>query len=152
MLSEEIGEEAYFPGRLALPGYQIFAASPIFAHPVCSVHVDLPYNDVEWPSDEIDTRNPISFTVPIALPRSGAGLTVFDMSIEEFGPLSTTERTARLERRDRVHHAYEPGRIVIHSGHLVHQIAPFRTQDPSEIRLTLQGHAVRGQNGWQVFW
>ena len=49
----------------------------------------------------------------------------------------------------------EGRRLVLHSGHLVHQIAPTRgleAGNPADTRATLQGHAIRCGDTWSVYW
>ena len=53
---------------------------------------------------------------------------------------------------DRIFHAYQPGRLVIHTGDSVHQIAPSTYSGPDDVRITLQGHLVRVRGVWQLYW
>ena len=50
-------------------------------------------------------------------------------------------------------HPYEPGKLVLHSGHSIHQIAPSHYAERSDARITLQCHAIRAADGvWKVYW
>jgi len=56
----------------------------------------------------------------------------------------------------RVHHPYEVGTIVIHSGHLVHQAcyAPSGWYSGSDSRITLQGFGIfdAEKQEWVIYW
>ena len=47
---------------------------------------------------------------------------------------------------------YTEGVLMLHSGHLLHQIAPATNMQPSDRRITLQGHAVPRDGVYQVHW
>jgi hypothetical protein len=151
-LSAEIGEPAGYSHRLALPGFHIFLRHPAFELSLFSIHVDLPYVKIRWPAaDPIDTTKPLSFTCAISIPRSGSGLKIWDIHHEEFTPASKQDKQRLVDTREQSLHRYQPGHMVLHSGHLVHQIAPFNTDDPADERITLQGHAIRTRSGWKLY-
>ena len=114
--------------NLALPGFHIWLAPAVFVTPDASVHFDLQYLRT-WPKDapDVDFSRPLSFTLPIRLPRRGGGLNVWDITYERYrrfalrvnAPLQPMDVTLLL---DRMRHPYTPGAIVVHSGHLMHQI------------------------------
>ncbi len=149
-LEASLGEPVRYSAKHALPGFHVFLDDPTFSLPVCKIHIDLPYDQVDWPSwEEIDRTQTLSFTLSIALPESGAGLNIW----EQIPPAdarvgaSLEEQTKGLEP---TFHRYAVGRMVLHDGHSVHQIAPFKTA-PGEERTTLQGHAVRTPRGWIAY-
>lgn len=150
-LEQALGEPVRYSARHALPGFHIFLADPAFELPVCKIHVDQPYNHVDWPSWElVDKTRTLSFTLSIALPSSGAGLRIWEQISPEdalTGP-SLEDQTRDLPP---TFHRYQVGRMVLHDGHSVHQIAPFRTDGPDEERTTLQGHAVGTPTGWIAY-
>jgi hypothetical protein len=47
---------------------------------------------------------------------------------------------------------YEPGKMVTHSGHYLHQIAPLAEVHPGDERITLQAHSARTEHGWILYW
>ena len=49
-------------------------------------------------------------------------------------------------------HAYEVGKIALHSGQVVHQISSAMYLTPEDARVTLQGHAVFSNGVWEVYW
>jgi len=129
--------------HLALPGFHIFLSDPLFLNPVASVHVDLQYQLLPWPGDAApDFAHPLSFTLPLALPRSGGGLN------HTATPRPRPHSTAQLD----LYQPYQAGHLYLHSGHLLHQIAPLRAIAPDDQRITLQGHAVRQGGVWQLYW
>ena len=46
---------------------------------------------------------------------------------------------------------YSLGELNLDSGMIFHQIAPM-TLEPSEARLTLQGHAIKCDDTWRCYW
>jgi hypothetical protein len=151
ILADALGGDTYYPPRLARPGFHIFLAHPAFDAAVCSIHVDRQFAHLRWRDDErIDRQRPLSFTIPIAIPKSGAGLQVWDIHDDEFVDRETSAQLLSTRRRD--YHAYSVGRLVLHSGLLVHQIAPFSCNAADDERITLQGHAIHSAWGWQLYW
>lgn len=71
----------------------------------------------------------ISFTLPIKIPHSGAGL----CCIERSGSLSRV--------------VYALGEIVIHCGQVLHRIDDGYPYHDGDLRVTLQGHAVLTASG-----
>jgi len=66
-----------------------------------------------------------------------------------FDPLVITTVTLLLTAR---HHAYQPGTLVLHSGHMLHQIAPVPSVEPDDERIALQGHGIFYDGGWKLYW
>jgi hypothetical protein len=64
----------------------------------------------------------LSFTLPIATPNGGAGL------------------------------AYVPGRMVLHDGLMLHAIGAAPAARATGHRITLQGHGVRLDGRWRLYW
>ncbi len=149
-LEGALGETVQYHTRLALPGFHIFLANPAFENPVCSVHIDQPYKNLDWRAyEEVDPTRTISFTMAVSIPRSGAGLNMWPgVDLAASPDKSARELTAGIEP---VFHPYAPGRMVIHHGHTVHQIAPFKVLDEGDERITLQGHAIYSPHGWLAY-
>ena len=85
-LSRVLAAPVVYRASCALPGFHIFEWCLAFEQPVGSVHQDLQYQYLDWrPAEQQDFRNPISFTLAIALPRTGGGLRVWDAGHEELG-------------------------------------------------------------------
>jgi hypothetical protein len=47
---------------------------------------------------------------------------------------------------------YTVGRVVVHSGHLLHQAAGVTKVAVTDERITLQGHGVFADGAWRLYW
>jgi hypothetical protein len=147
-----------FAKDLALPGFHIWLTPAIFVTPDASVHFDLQYLRT-WPKDAegVDYTRPLSFTLPIRLPRRGGGLNLWDVTYDRYRRFAERVNT-RMQPMDltvlldRMRVPYTPGAIVLHSGHLMHQIGEIDEVAPGDERITLQGHALFQQGEWKLYW
>ena len=142
--------------RLALPGFHVFIGHPAFERPVASKHFDLQYETIDW--GELGKPQPaqqLSITLPIRVPTGGAALRVWDVTWEQArtADRESRRRLAAANRQPKIH-PYRTGAVAIHSGHLLHQIAPFIDPVPDDERITLQAHALPVNDGerWVVYW
>jgi hypothetical protein len=157
-LSRRLHAPVGFAENLALPGFHIWETPAIFTRPLASVHFDLQYLRT-WPKDApgVDFAHPLSFTLPIRLPRLGGALNVWDVTYERYlrfarqldVRLTPADITVLL---DRIRHPYTVGALSLHSGHLLHQIAEVDEVFPGDERITLQGHALCAQGEWRLYW
>lgn len=151
-LVAHLGEPMELHPRLAVPGFHVFLADPTFELSVCDIHVDRPYDHVDWPVyEQVDKTRNLSFTLSLQLPRSGGGLYVWPQIPIEDALRGDPPVTELVRGQTPVLHRYAPGKMVVHHGHSIHQIAPFTVTDPSEARITLQGHAIRSARGWLAY-
>ncbi len=137
----------------ALPGFHIFEHAPIYAEQRGHVpHFDRQYECIAWPADtRIDFKAAISITLPICLPRAGAGLRVWDLSLQQIQAESPA-RARELAASAPSHlYRYTPGELVCHRGHLLHQIMPWPSQ-PGDARITWQAHGLYYHDAWQLYW
>ncbi|AUT01398.1 hypothetical protein CLI64_13895 [Nostoc sp. CENA543] len=141
----------------ALPGFHIWETPAIFTKSTASVHFDLQYQNLHWQDKEnIDFQRTISFTLPIKLPHLGGGLNVWDLTYDEYingrdpNYLGDVEVMKRF--RNKTVHPYNIGKIVIHGGHSLHQIAAIAQVDPGDERITLQGHGIYDNGQWLLYW
>ncbi len=153
-LAEKLAAPTHYPdNRLALPGFHIFLAHKAFEQPMAAIHRDLQYRQHKWePIEAANFSHPISFTLAIALPQSGAGMNVWDLHHEEVEQLEPSEIEQLTESKKQHFHAYELGKIALHSGHFVHQIAPVQNIQPEDERITLQGHGIFFQGVLHLYW
>ncbi len=156
-ISDYTGESCQLSKGQALPGFHIFNAHPAFTMPLASVHIDLQYKDLDWLKEEsirLDQNHVISFTLSLELPSDGAGLHHWSYNEENIPPWS--ERSNGLEFVKRHPPNYQPytvGHIAIHSGTMLHQIAPIKRYIAGERRITLQGHGVQKKGGgYLIYW
>jgi hypothetical protein len=136
----------------AAPGFHLYLSHPIFERPIAEVHFDRQQHRLDWGDAEIDWERPISFTLPIALPRNGGGLHTWDVSFAEMAPLAREARRERFRTAQRRYEGYRAGEMVVHSGHLLHQAAPGVRLTGEDERFTMQGHALRRDGVWELYW
>jgi hypothetical protein len=149
---------AQFSARLSVPGFHIFDDVAIPRTDTASIHCDLQYQLIDWndgaPSP--DFTNPISFTLPLKLPKGGGGINGWDLTYEEIG--ETMRRHGVFSMADvtkykcKTFHPYSLGVMAVHSGHRVHQIGPAADVRQGDQRITLQGHGLRRGAEWVLYW
>lgn len=142
----------------AVPGFHVWGVPGIPTGAHASLHFDLQYQRLRWPAElRAGPVRALSFTLPLRLPRAGGGLSLWDVTHDRVaafcvraGFRGTLEDMLPLfEER---HEAYAPGELVVHSGHVLHRIAPVPRVEPDDLRLTLQGHALWLGGAWQLYW
>ena len=153
-LSKRLGAPVAFEPRAARPGFHIFLAHPVFRRPLSTIHFDLQYREIDWSGhDAIDFSKPLSYTLAVRLPRSGAGLSTWGVEKAEYDAMEAAARERLGEERPPRYVAYREGEMIYHSGLLLHRIAPARPgMHPDDVRLTLQGHALPGRDGYWLYW
>ena len=154
-LGDHLGAPIAFEPRAARPGFHIFLAHVAFTRPHAKIHFDLQYEDLDWTAhDAIDFSRPFSFTLAVRLPSSGAGLLTWDeVEQAEYDAMDAAGRGRLVEERPPRYVAYREGEMIGHSGLLLHQIAPARrAMRTGDVRLTLQGHALPGREGYWLYW
>jgi hypothetical protein len=172
VLSAELQAPVEFRDSLALPGFHIFLAHPAFEHPrnlmhrdwfkarydpdavSNPIHCDTPHLLFNWGTsyEGVDFKHPISFTLAISLPQAGAGMHVWDLHRDETLELTQPEVLALLDSREKQLYRYQVGSMALHSGFYYHQVAPFQSVQPTDARITLQGHGICCQGRWQLYW
>lgn len=154
VLADHLRAHVMFAKRAARPGFHIFLGHPAFKRPLSRLHFDLQFHNLEWPAGaEMDFSRPFSFTLAIRLPRAGAGLHLWDIDKATWDAMSPVARNRIAEEIPPRYVRYRTGSMVCHSGMVLHRIAPV-TEDPQpdDMRVTLQGHALPGQDGYYVYW
>ena len=143
--------------ELALPGFHVWQGLTVPTSSV-SIHFDLQYMSIPWSDVGRSDRNrPLSFTLPIALPRGGGGLNTWDLTYEEqTANFRATRKYRPVEEmaklRTRTFHPYTLGVLALHSGHRLHQIAAVDRAYPDDERITLQGHGLFCDGAWTIYW
>jgi hypothetical protein len=156
-LSVYLQAEVRTADELALPGFHIWCGREVPTTSL-SIHFDLQYMSIPWPHvARADRGRPLSFTLPIALPREGGGLNSWDLSYEAHmaqvraaGTALSMEETTRS--RTKTFHPYTEGVLTLHSGHTLHQIAAVDRVYPEDERITLQGHGLCCDGVWTIYW
>lgn len=151
ILEQHFNQPVSYQHPHALPGFHIFLAHPAFTQALAAVHWDAQQLLIQWPP-QTDFSKPVSFTLSVALPKHGAGLRYWDFEWQKnlaIGREAVEEVVSRLPSQ---YLEYAVGEMVVHSGRLLHQIAPANHYDPSDKRITLQGHALFSEGEWKLYW
>jgi len=175
-LGSHLGAPVVYRDGLALPGFHIFDYHPAFTRPrdvthaelfrngypadqFCNpIHCDKAHLLVDWgDTADLDLEHPISFTMVVAMPESGAGLYLWDFHYEETKNLPAGSGMEVLgpilDSRQRHTHHYQKGKMAVHSGLYLHQPMPAGAIHPGcDSRVTLQGHGIFGSGAWHLFW
>jgi hypothetical protein len=161
-----------FTERLAHPGFHIFEADEAFrsirglthrewfrerdnpAFVASPIHCDTPHYVVDWGEDapRVAMNRPISFTLAISTPASGAGMYVWDLRMPETAGYDDARLHEALAARRRILRRYRDGAMAVHDGMSYHQVAPMEDPRPGEMRITLQGHGVPVAGVMRLFW
>jgi hypothetical protein len=156
-LARALGAPTVYADGKAVPGFHVWGVPGIPTGPHASLHFDLQYDRLCWPDDVDRDAPPLSFTLPLQLPRRGAGLSVWDTTYDRVqafygrtGFAGTLDDLLPLF--DERHEPYTRGELIVHSGHQLHRIAPVDAVEPDDLRITLQGHGRRVAGTWQLYW
>ena len=148
-LEEALRERCRLGERQAIPGFHVWLGQgiPHRGFDAGSVHFDLQYLDNglcadRWPT----TANVVSFTLPVRLPKAGGGLNIWDVEY----PKPAGREVWPFTRMERIR--YASGSLVLHSGHELHQIAPIERIADNDERICLQGHGIRQDGYWLLYW
>jgi hypothetical protein len=143
-----------FDSRLALPGFHIFDYLAIPTTDVASIHFDLQYQLIDWTdyAPQPDFANPISFTLPIKLPKGGGGINEWDLTYQEMSRAIHRDLARFVGCTPKTFYPYSLGMLAIHSGHHLHQIAGVADVQPGDQRITLQGHGLRMGAETVLYW
>lgn len=131
-LAAATGLPAVCPGgHAAIPGFHIHLPHPVFAHDIASQHVDRQFQRVFAGADP-DPSEVLTFTLPISMP-TGAALRIWH-----------SEQQPSL-------YPYHLGTMMIHSGLSLHQAVINPHGEPVP-RIMLQGHGLRREEQWNLYW
>jgi hypothetical protein len=176
-IESQVNEECIFNEDLSYPGFHIFYANhETSLLPLTSLHVDTPYelhrNYFSKKYNAVDFDFPLTFTLALQLPKSGGALYYWDKKdwekqteeknyefysdiynryekIFESGVPSTEDYEKFLEPKIL---NYQIGNMVLFKGNLLHQIAPFfEPVCENELRITLQGHGLKCDGKWILY-
>ena len=170
-LADCLGASVEFRHDLAIPGFHVILSHPALEHvralmirewyrerydpEILSspVHCDTPQFVVNWEAfREVDFERPISVTLPVAMPRSGAGMQVWGIGIGEVEGVPDSELLDHIQAQESVLHQYSLGAMSLHSGLRFHHLAPVSDPHPDDMRITLQGHGLFCDGEWRLYW
>lgn len=144
-LSDYFGAE--LNDEIAYPGFHIFDHR--CKNLSASIHFDSPY--LKLPIYKPSFSNPQSFTLLLKKPINGAGLNVWDkIDLNKMPPSKKANyldmrKNKALSLGSPTYIEYELGKMYVHSGEVLHQIANTGGLE-SEYRVTLQGHIIQDGN------
>lgn len=156
-LAAHLGEPLHTHTRAALPGFHQFLLGPGEAYPGGGPHFDLSHRQLPLLPDEVVAPglaldSCMSFTLPLLLPSDGGGLQQWALGYAEHLRRPNERLAALVAGAPTVNTRYEVGRLYVYPGLLLHQIAPIPAADEPQERLTYQGHCVRIDGRWTMFW
>ena len=167
----EIGE-CQVADFLAYPGFHIFGTKPneppkmatkmYMEQPSATIHVDLQHEQHEFLWNhfkEVDLENTLSFTLPIQVPTNGGGLNTWEEESMKQYEIDNkyTKHMKELDYSKCGDYGeptvvpYTAGEMFYFIGSLVHQIAPAYNADFNDRRISLQGHGVKCDGVWQLY-
>lgn len=121
-----------------------------------SLHVDiqyLPHMPIWNTYNSMDLKNTLSFTLALEMPESGSGLNVWRYltgdDIDKWNYLDCNERLKTLDPPTYI--PYKVGRMTYFIGHLIHQIPATKELKQTDRRITLQGHGVKCDGIWYIY-
>lgn len=135
----------------ALPGFHIFGFHPIFRVGIAGAHFDRLFRYLRWPIP-VDAASSWSFTLPLELPVSGGGIDWWELTPEDLDGLDPSAAAEVVDAQDPLHVAHDCGTLVVHSGLVLHRIAPSAQITFGDRRITLQGHVISAGAARWWYW
>lgn len=138
-------------GKGGLPGFHIFLGHARLSELPPSLHFDRQHTQLGSASAAAaPLEDRLTLTISFQLPAAGGGLLIWPLSYEAYDPQRPlSEAAAALEP---ALHEYSLGELLLHDGNQLHQIDARRLPVEGEARVTLQGHAVRLDGTWHLYW
>jgi hypothetical protein len=149
---EDLFEEpVFFQPGYALPGFHIFTLKGEDRsqdNMSARAHFDL-----QWMHaiPGIHPHGTMSFTLPIEEPSGGASMAIWHVRYNEALQLGFSVTDYASKHTPQIVN-YARGRVVIHDGFVLHAIGKSTVKAPTGLRITLQGHGVRLDDGWLLYW
>lgn len=172
-LTPEIGP-CRISEELAPPGFHIFAPKPdemprmaskeYLERPCATIHFDEQHlsHRALWLSyrntgNVVDLDNTLSFTLCLAAPETGAGLSTwgeesvkcYDLN-DEYSKHVKSLEYGEFGPPDAVI-PYTPGKMFYFIGPLQHQMSPGMNLGFDDKRITLQGHGIKVNDCWELY-
>ncbi len=152
VLTKHLEKPVQYEELFGLPGFHIFLFNELFKKPMASLHFDLQFQSHKWPYRQIDYVRPLSFTLPIVLPRSGSGMYIWPFEYHLVRELPKKELMKMAEENTPDYVPYKVGEMIVHEGLHLHQIAPVPEMAEEDERITLQGHGLFCDGAWRLYW
>ena len=145
LLDDHVGLDA----DRAAPGFHIFeydGAERGRDDPAPRAHFDLQWQHA-YPGRT--ARGTLSFTLLIEAPSGGASMAVWNL---RYGDALAENSREQATRQKPQCVSYAPGWMVIHDGLILHAIGAASPGRMTGRRITLQGHGIRFDHGWLLYW
>ncbi|MDY1548717.1 hypothetical protein [Luteibacter sahnii] len=146
----------YRPDVLGVPGLHVIRGDAINITQGFGVHFDTQYERLRLPVPMDEDTYPISFTLPLLMPKNGTGLQVYDLNSKDLGRLSDPGETRSLSELAQLcgsrYLPYSVGTLVFHHGLLGHHAASSAVAGEDDERITVQGHGVLCGGEWILYW
>jgi hypothetical protein len=161
ILSDVLNEQVDFAKGLAIPGFHIFLGDAIGRAGEAAPHYDRQYIRLEWPGGYKILRLPLSFTLPVRLPRMGSGLLTWpENALSDWSSdtnpspneTATVLRPVYTEADHTLYYPYKPGLLLLQRGLTLHRIAAPESVEADDERISLQGHAIKCEGRWLLYW
>jgi hypothetical protein len=94
----------------------------------------------------------ISFTLPLSIPKNGTGLNVWNVSYDDFMKLDQSKKRSLFEQAPDGFIDYKLGHLILHKGHILHQIKAPSLVEEGDLRITLQGHGILADGKIRIYW
>jgi hypothetical protein len=148
---ELLDEEVSLDLERAVPGFHVFVLRGEDRrndNPAQRAHFDLQWQ-LAYPGAR--PEGTLSFTLPIATPNGGAGLALWPLRRDRRDQSVGDAWSRALEQAPQLV-PYVPGRMVLHDGLMLHAIGAAPAARATGHRITLQGHGVRLDGRWRLYW
>lgn len=142
----ELNSEGFSP-----PGFHIFESHADLLMQPEGFHVDNQSFWLPW-TTSIDRSQSISFTISLEEPSGGSFLQWKNFRYRFREILKTEEGKRHFDQMPLFELAYKKGSLVLHDGFSYHKIGPWKKISPHDRRITHQGHLVKSEKGWMLFW
>jgi len=155
-VEDEIGETAALTTEWALPGFHIFTGVGLRGAGGGGAHFDLQFRDLVGSADIPDDQI-ISFTLALELPPARSGLRVWAIRPRQLhGSTRGREPGERLyeylARKPSTIVRYQVGMLYLQREPILHSIWNGEPVQPSDRRITLQGHGLNRGEGFVLYW
>ncbi|HEV7880857.1 hypothetical protein [Bradyrhizobium sp.] len=156
LLQGVLGGKVEITREFAVPGFHIFLGEASAGAGMASPHFDMQYRLLKW-AEEKDEAEPISFTLPIRLPRAGGGLDVWkDTPADMEGRYRRGEMASIHQYAEKLgprhFHRYSLGHLTVHLDRVLHRVGSVAGVQPDDARITLQGHGRKLDGVWHIYW
>jgi hypothetical protein len=153
-LARELDAAVEWARGLPLPGFHVLEASAMSpGRPAGDSHFDLQYAIGRFDGP---VRATLSVTIPIEVPAAGATLEHWPVDFAEIRRLIDDGELAEIadaERRFPMRTVqYEPGKACLQYGLPLHRMGAVSAVQPSDHRITMQGHAALVRDRWIIYW